>query len=177
MNGIIKSSQDKTVVEEVSEVDQNREILTAEYRVKPPVKRPVVIKPQPPLKPTRPAVPAKPGLSTGAVLSALSRLFLDGFVAPFVVGYTLNALTGKKTLNHPAGSQTNPDGTVTYPNGSVAHPDNSITHADGSKTEPDGQVVTYPSGEKFNQRTGVLTFPDGTSVQGVKEGGEWVFAA
>lgn len=110
-------------------------------------------------------------------ISAANRFILENFVAPVAVGYALNAVTGQQRLAHPPGSQSNPDGTVTYPNGSVAKPDNTITHQDGSVTEADGQTVTYPDGRLFNLKSGLMTFTDGTTAQGVKQGDDWVFPA
>lgn len=121
--------------------------------------------------------PTSSGGGVKKVISAANRFILENFVAPVAVGYVLNAITGQQRLAHPQGSQSNPDGTVTYPNGSVAKPDNTITHQDGSVTEADGQTVTYPDGRVFNLKSGLMTFADGTTAQGVKQGEDWMFPA
>lgn len=142
--------------------------------VKPPIKGTTAQKNNP-SKVSDAKTPPKSGGGVKRALSAANRFVLENFVAPVAVGYTLNALTGEQRLVHPQGSQSNPDGTVTYPNGSVAKPDNTITHKDGSVTEADGKTVTYEDGRVFNLKTGLMTFTDGTTAQGVKQGGDWVF--
>lgn len=152
--------------------------------VKPPIK----VVPPPKKDPIKEAGGEKPPKKEGTtapgstggvkkVISTANRFVLENFVAPLAVGYALNVLTGEQRLVHPQGSQSNPDGTVAYPNGSVANPDNTITHTDGSVTEADGKTVTYPDGRTFNLSTGLMTFTDGTTAQGVKQGGEWLFPA
>lgn len=129
-----------------------------------------------------PTKPTGSGSSGGGIkrkLSAANRIFLENFVAPFVVGYTLDAITGKKVLDHPAGSTENSDGTVTHPNGSIAQLDNSIKHPDGKVTQPDGQTINCPESEgggTFNLKTGVREYANGDSAQGTLVGGKWKFS-
>lgn len=166
----------------MTEAQKDKSKSVARNGTKPPIKGPTAPKNNPAKVPDGKTLPKNPpknppknGGGVKQVLSTANRFILENFVAPVAVGYALNALTGEQRLVHPQGSQVNPDGTVAYPNGSVAKPDNTIAHKDGSVTEADGKTVTYADGRVFNLKTGLMTFTDGTTAQGVKEGDEWVF--
>jgi hypothetical protein len=154
---------------------------------KPPVgtppKPPVGTPPKPPVgTPPKPPAVKPPNLTATAPASGgsntfndLARSVLESFVAPVAVAYTVNKLTGERSLVHPQGSQPNANGSVSYPDGSVALTDGSVKHPDGGVTKPDGLYV-YANGNTFNNTTGVFTFADGVSVQAVKNSsGQWEF--
>ena len=91
------------------------------------------------------------------------------------MAYTVDKLTGQRSLIHPQGSQLNADGSVTHPSGSVALTDGSLKHPDGGMTKPDGLYVAA-NGDTFDERTGVYTFADGLRVQAVKNSSDqWTF--
>ena len=138
---------------------------------KPPVRPP----PRPPVKPpiNPPTTAPSPGGTT--TLSAAKQSVLVNFIAPVIVAYTVDQLTGQRSVIHPQGSQQNADGSVTHPNGSVALTDGSVKHPDGGMTKPDGLYVAA-NGDTFDERTGVYTFADGVRVQAVKNSsGQWEF--
>lgn len=92
-----------------------------------------------------------------------------------MVAYTVDQLTGQRSVIHPQGSQQNADGSITHPDGSVVLTDGSVKHPDGGTTKPDGLYVAA-SGDTFDERTGVYTFADGVRVQALKNiSGQWEF--
>lgn len=114
------------------------------------------------------------GGGTGRVLSAVAKEVLRGLIEPVATGLIIDAITGDERLDHPAGSKPNNDGTTTYPDGSIARKDNTIVHPDKAISAPNG-LKTYADGRIFNKITGVMKYPDGIEVQGVKNGANWTF--
>ena len=110
----------------------------------------------------------------GQVLSAAAKEVLRGLIEPVATGLIIDAITGDEKLDHPAGSKPNDDGTTTYPDGSIAQKDNTIVHPDKAVSAPSG-LKTYPDGRVLNKITGVMKYPNGIEVQGVKSGGYWTF--
>lgn len=114
------------------------------------------------------------GGGAGRVLSAVAKEVLRGLVEPVATGLIIDAITGDERLDHPAGSKPNNDGTTTYPDGSIARKDNTIVHPDKAVSSPDG-LKAYADGRVFNKITGVMKYPDGIEIQGVKNGSNWTF--
>ena len=66
------------------------------------------------------------------------------------------------------GDEKGSGGSDTLPEGAQKNSDGSITTADG--------VTTYENGDSFNDNTGLFTFKDGSTTQGVKgDDGAWGF--
>jgi len=66
------------------------------------------------------------------------------------------------------GDEKGAGGSGTLPEGAHENEDGSITTADG--------ITTYKNGDSFNDNTGLFTFKDGSTTQGVKgDDGTWGF--
>ena len=66
------------------------------------------------------------------------------------------------------GDEKGAGGSGTLPEGAHENEDGSITTADG--------ITTYKNGDSFNDNTGLFTFKDGSTTQGVKDAdGAWGF--